>query len=177
MKEELDRRRLPCGVAIENLSKRPNLGNVIRAANAFLCGEIVLIGSQRFEYMGSGKLYRFERMKHFPEKQNFLNYVRQQGYTLVAVEIDPRAEILHRFNFPEKPMFLFGAELPGLSEELMEAADRHLMVPQFGLVGSLNVSMTCTLVLYQYLTTRFPDLEPASIEGSKFKFRSDSGRE
>lgn len=176
LRARLDQMRLPYGVAIENLSKEMNLGNLIRTANAFLCGEILLVGSEVFDETGSGQIHRFERMQHFPDHDAFQEYARAAGYTIVAVEIGADAELLHRFRYPEKPLFLLGNELRGLSAELTARADQRVMIPQYGLIPCLNVNVSCSIVLYDYVTRRHPDLAPAPVDGTKFKIDPGSGQ-
>ncbi len=176
LRERMDARRLPYGVAVENLTKGWNIGNLIRTANAFLCGEIILIGGDAFNETGSAGVYRFEPMHHVPDARAFTTYAHRSGYEIVAVEIDPRAVPLRRFVYPPKPLFLLGSELEGLSADLMEVADHRVMIPQYGLIPCLNVNVSCSLVLYDHLSRSHPDLEPVPVEGSKFKLDPESGR-
>lgn len=176
LREKLDAQRLPCGVAMENLTKEWNLGNLIRTANAFLCGEIFLVGSETFDPTGGGDVYRFERMRHFAEPDAFFAYAAEAGYATIAVEIDARAELLNRFTYPAKPLFLFGSELRGLSPALADRCQARLMVPQYGLIPCLNVNITCSIVLYDYVTRTFPELEPASVDGAKYRIDPGSGQ-
>lgn len=177
LRARLDARRLPYAVAVENLSKDANLGNLIRTANAFLCGEILLVGSPVFDPTGAGAVYRFERMRHFEEPAEFLEHAASSGYTLIAVEIDSRAELLHRFRFPPKPLFLFGSELNGLSAALADSAAARLMIPQYGLVPCLNVNVSCSIVLFHYVTTTFPQMNPVPVAGAKFMADPGSGQQ
>jgi len=176
LRARLDACRLPYAVAVENLSKEWNLGNLIRTANAFLCGEIILIGSDVFDERGSGQVYRFERMRHFAGAEEFRGYARECGYTVVAVEIGPRAELLHRFSYPARPLFLLGSELRGLSPELTAAADRQVMIPQYGLIPCLNVNVSCSIVLYDYVARVHSQLDPAPVAGTKFRLDPGSGQ-
>lgn len=176
LRKALNARRLPYGVAVWNISKEWNIGNLIRTANAFLCGEIILVGSEEFDESGGARIHRFERMRHFPDPAGLQRYAQEAGYTVVATEIDPQAEILHRFRFPEKPLFLFGSELAGLSPEMMKLAQHRIMIPQYGLTPCLNVNVSCSIVLYDYITRTFPDLEPVPMDGGKFKMDPGSGR-
>jgi tRNA G18 (ribose-2'-O)-methylase SpoU len=176
LRETLDARRLPCAVAMENLTKEWNLGNLIRTANAFLCGEIILVGNETFDATGGGGVYRFERMRHFADADTFFAHAVEAGYTTIAVEIDARAELLHRFVYPPKPLFLFGSELRGLSPALADRCQARLMVPQYGLIPCLNVNITCSIVLYDYVTRVFRDLAPAPVAGAKFQIDPGSGQ-
>jgi len=134
------------------------------------------VGSPVFDPTGAASLYRFERLRHFAEHEEFLAYVRSAGYRLIAVEIDERAQLLHRYRFPERPLFLFGSELHGLSAELAGQADDRLMIPQYGLVPCLNVNVSCSIVLFHYVTQTFPDLAPVEIRGAKFQADPGSGQ-
>lgn len=176
LREKLDARRLPYAVAVESLSKDRNLGNLIRTANAFLCGEVLLIGSPVFDESGSAGIYRFERMRHFPDAEAFFAYASQAGYTVIAVEIDARASLLHEFAYPPKPLFLLGSELEGLSPSLGDRAAARLMIPQYGLIPCLNVTISCSIVLYDYVTRTFPDLAPAPVQAAKYHLDPGSGQ-
>lgn len=176
LKAWLDSRRLPYGIAIDNPDKAMNIGNLIRTAHSFLCGEIVLIGSARFEGAGSHGVERFERFRHFRDRGAFLDWARESDYETVAVEIHPEAERLDRFEFPSRPLFVLGSELRGLDESLLAACCRKVMIPQFGLVPCLNVNISCSLVLWEYVSRSHPDMEISPVRGRKFLIDDRSGR-
>jgi tRNA G18 (ribose-2'-O)-methylase SpoU len=176
LKDDLDARRLPYAVAIDNPDKETNIGNLIRTAHSFLCGEIILIGSASYQGAGSHGVERFERLRHFTDRPVFLEWLPGSGYESVAVEIHPQAERLDRFDFPERPIFILGNELHGLDEGILAACTRKLMVPQFGLAPCLNVNITCSLVLYAYVTSRHPGLDPMPVRGRKYLVDEQSGR-
>lgn len=176
LKAWLDARRLPYGVAIDNPDKQMNIGNLIRTAHSFLCGEIILIGSSRFEGAGSHGVERFERFRHFRDRTAFLEWAGASEYDMVAVEIHPEAERLDRFEFPARPLFVLGSELRGLDETLLAACRRKVMIPQFGLVPCLNVNISCSLVLWQYIARCHRDIEMSPVRGRKFLIDDQSGR-
>ncbi len=176
LKRRLDKSRLPYAVAIDNPDKQMNIGNLLRTAHSFLCGEIILIGSASFQGAGSHGVERFEPIRHMQTREAFLEWLQGAGYEAVAVEIHPEAERLDRFVFPERPLFLLGSELRGLDEGLLAACPRKVMIPQYGLVPCLNVNISCSLVIYQYVTARFPDLEHTPVRGRKYLVDEKSGR-
>ena len=177
LRAAIDARRLPYGVAVWSITKDWNIGNMIRTANAFLCGEVILIGSEEFDATGSAQVHRFERMHHVPDAAAFRDYARSADYTIIAAEIDQDAQYLPRFTFPPRPLFLFGSELVGLDQELMEIADHRVMIPQYGLIPCLNVNVSCSIFLYEYVTRTYPDLDPVPICGAKFKGDPGSGQQ
>lgn len=176
LKRRLDARRLPYAVAIDNPDKERNIGNLFRTAHSFLASEIVLIGSPRYEGAGSHGVERFESVRHIGTRTAFLEWLPASGYAPVAVEIHPEAERLDRFDFPERPLFLLGSELRGLSEELLAACPRKVMIPQYGFVPCLNVNISCSIVLYAYVTSRYPEIAMTPVRGRKFLVDDQSGR-
>jgi len=176
LKADLDARRLSYGVSVQNISKNWNIGNLIRTANAFLCGEIILVGNEEFDATGCASIHRFEPMSHCPNPASFRQYAHQAGYSIVAAEIDQRAVWLPEFTYPPKPLFVFGSELAGLSDEMLDLADHHVMIPQYGLIPCLNVNVSCSIVLYDYITRTYPDIVPVPIDGAKFKIDPGSGQ-
>ncbi len=176
LRDELDARRLPYAIGLWNLTKNWNIGNLIRTANAFLCGEILLIGSEGFDASGSAGIHRFEPMRHFASTDAFWHYAHGAGYEVVAVEIDARAEWLPRLAHPKKPLFLFGSELEGLPETLIDQADHRVMIPQYGLIPCLNVNVSCSIVLYDHVTRCHPEIHPVEVREAKFKLDPGSGQ-
>jgi tRNA G18 (ribose-2'-O)-methylase SpoU len=176
MKRRFDSRRLPFAVAIDNPDKEMNIGNLMRTAHSFLCSEIVLIGSARYEGSGSHGVERWESIRHISTREAFLSWLPESGYAPVAVEIHPASERLDRFTFPGRPIFLLGSELHGLDERLIAACPHKVMVPQFGMVPCLNVNISCSIVLYSYVTRCHPHIDPTPVRGHKFFFDEGSGR-
>ena len=176
LKKELDARRLPYGVALDNPDKETNIGNLFRTAHSFLCGEIVLVGTAKYSGAGSHGIERFEPIRHIPSRSAFLEWLPASGYTAVAVEIHPDAERLDRFEFPERPLFVLGSELRGLNESLLSACAHKVMIPQFGLVPCLNVNIACSLVLFSYVTRTWPEIDTTPVRGRKYLIDEKSGR-
>ena len=81
----------------------------------------------------------------------FQDHLAAGGWRLVAIELDDRAVPLFDAVYPQRPCFLLGAELGGVPEELLEAADLVVQIPQWGLVPSLNLAVAGSIVLYDYL--------------------------
>ncbi len=72
-----------------------------------------------------------------------------EGYTIVAVEQGAGSVDVYDFNVPKKVAYIFGAEVEGVQEELMKAADVVLELPMQGMKESLNVSVAAGIVLFQ----------------------------
>lgn len=90
-----------------------------------------------------------------PDKnQQALQKLKEEGYRIVATTPHSKGVMLDDFDLERgKTALLFGTELTGLSNSLIEEADEYLSVPMVGFTESFNISVTVAIVLYQ-LTTR-----------------------
>lgn len=78
-----------------------------------------------------------------------ISELQADGYTVVAVEQTENSTDLYDFVVPEKVAYIFGAEVEGVQEEIVAAADEVLELPMAGMKESLNVSVTAGIVLYR----------------------------
>lgn len=74
--------------------------------------------------------------------------LKEEGYTIVAVEQAPSAVLLENFIVPEKVAYIMGSETSGIPVEVVAAADVVLEIPMRGQKESLNVSVAAGVVLY-----------------------------
>lgn len=74
--------------------------------------------------------------------------LRLDGYTVVALEADPRLPSIRDASFTDKLTLIFGNEPDGLSPEVMAHADCRLTIPMLGKKSSLNVAVACGVALY-----------------------------
>jgi tRNA guanosine-2'-O-methyltransferase len=79
---------------------------------------------------------------------------RQSGYALIGVEQTSESVSLPTFEFPQKTVLVLGAELEGISAELLSVLDSCVEIPQFGLLRSLNVHVSGALAVYEYARQR-----------------------
>lgn len=146
LKENLDKNRLPCCVAIPESKFVENVGGIVRTANAFLINEIVLEQGvyNKAATAGTAKWENIEVAK------DVLGYVKEQGYQTIALEQHPRSVPLWDFEFPINSAIFIGHEVQGMSDEMVDQCDHVIEIPQFGLVESLNVATATSIALYEY---------------------------
>ena len=147
-------------VVLENIYQPHNASAVMRSCD--LCGiQDIHIIENNNQYqvnpqvaMGSTKwlnLYRYNE-----EEDNTLraiNSLKEKGYKIVATT--PHKESFTPFNMPleEKSALIFGTELTGLSDTVLDNADEFLRIPQYGFTESYNISVSAALILFT-LTNR-----------------------
>jgi len=149
-------------VVIENIHDPHNAEAVIRSCDAFGIQKIYLIflDHEPFDPQAIGKLSSSSANKWL----DFVAYhstaaclidLKQQGYELIATVLDEQAESLYSAQLTTpKIALLFGNEHKGLSPTACKLADRAITIPMQGMVQSLNLSVTASIVLYEITRQR-----------------------
>jgi tRNA G18 (ribose-2'-O)-methylase SpoU len=148
---DLDTRRHGFDVAIENWQHDLNIGSIVRSANAFLAGTVHIIGRRRWNRRGAMVTDRYQHVRNHATIEEFVAAMRAEGRPVVAVDNLPGAERIETAVIPERCVFLFGQEGPGLTAEALDAADRHLEITQFGSTRSINASAAAAIVMHAWV--------------------------
>ena len=141
----------PFGVAVYNISKEFNIGSLLRTAHCAKVKEFFLIGEQSYNTYASVSSEKWTKVNYFENLDSFLAHIKTTNYNLVLIEQAKDSVSLFDFKFPKNPLFLLGKEKGGLPDEVINKNYPVLEIPQFGLVHSLNLSCSGTIVIYHYL--------------------------
>jgi tRNA G18 (ribose-2'-O)-methylase SpoU len=88
---------------------------------------------------------------HHRTVDDFVSYVEKDKKHIIAVDIIPGAEPISRVKLPKNTVLVFGGEGPGLSEEMRSAAEKTVMIEQFGSTRSVNVGVAAGIAMYVWL--------------------------
>ena len=81
--------------------------------------------------------------------ENLLGISKKEGYKIIATTPHSNDQILSDFDITKgKAALVFGSELPGISEMVMNEADEFLKIPMFGFTESFNISVSAAIVLH-----------------------------
>src|SRR5947207_9485561 len=119
---DLDTRRHPFAVAIENWRHDLNIGTVVRTANAFLAREVIVVGNRRWNRRGAMVTDRYQHIRHVPSATELGSYAARAGYEIVAVDNLPGAVPLETLALPANALLLFGQEGTGLTDAARDVA-------------------------------------------------------
>lgn len=138
-------------VAMFHLNGDFNISTLLRNTNFFGFKECIYIGKRQWDRRGAVGTQNYSRLTHFANEEDFWQYVNQ-NYTVIAIEnnIEFEIENLYSFNFPSNPLFLFGEEGCGLSNETLSRAAKIVQIPNFGSVRSLNVGTASGIIMSEY---------------------------
>ena len=148
---DLDARRHPFHVAIENFGHDLNIGTVVRTANAFLAAEVHIVGRRRWNRRGAMVTDRYQHLRHHPDVGTLAAHVAREGLTLVAVDNGPGAVPLETADLPERCVLLFGQEGPGLTPEARAAASMTVSIAQFGSTRSINAGVAAGIAMHAWI--------------------------
>jgi 23S rRNA (guanosine2251-2'-O)-methyltransferase len=141
----------PFALAVWEITKEHNVGSLVRTAHAVAASEVILVGGREWNTYAACTADTLTRIVHLDDAEGLLEYLTLQRWSLVAVELDPRAVGLFGAAYPERPCFLLGAERSGVPQELLDAAEIVVQIPQWGLVPSLNLAVAGSIVAYDHL--------------------------
>ncbi|MHC4953690.1 MAG: TrmH family RNA methyltransferase [Planctomycetota bacterium] len=154
IKALLHARRFPFGLLAANIAYDFNIGSILRSANAFLAGELVIYGRRKADLRGAMGAQNYENIVHLPDRDALETFLDERDYSLVCFEHANDAVPLPGFVWPERPLIAFGQEGPGLPEELLARADHTVVIPQFGSMRSINVGVAAGIAMYDWHAKR-----------------------
>lgn len=148
----------PSGVVVvlDNIRSAHNVGSAFRSADAFkadrmfLCGICACPPSAEIHKSALGAENSLPWV-HYDDTLDALRALREEGYIVISVEQTERAVELQDFR-PEpggRYALVFGNEVDGVRQDVVDESDLSLVIPQFGSKHSLNVSVSVGIVLWQ----------------------------
>jgi tRNA G18 (ribose-2'-O)-methylase SpoU len=148
---DLDARRHPFHVAIENFAHDLNIGTVVRTANAFLAAEVHVVGRRRWNRRGAMVTDRYQHLRHHEDVDALLGFAADRRLAVVAVDNGAGAVPLETVALPERSLLLFGQEGPGLSEAARTGAALTVSISQFGSTRSLNAGVAAGITMHAWV--------------------------
>lgn len=148
---DLDERRHPFHVAVENWTSDLNIGTVVRNANAFLAAEVHIVGNRRWNRRGAMVTDRYQHVRHHPTIEDLLAWAGERELPLIGIDNLPGSDPIERAELPERCVLVFGQEGPGLSEAVREACSAVLSIAQFGSTRSINAGVASGIAMHTWI--------------------------
>lgn len=154
-------RKTPIVVVLDNIRSLHNVGSAFRTADAFLIEKIYLCGvtgsppNKEIEKTALGATKTVE-WSHSKSTLDTITELKKNGYRIISVEQADKSTKLHEFtmNNEEKIALVFGNEVYGVEQEVVDGSDVVLEIPQLGSKHSFNVSVSIGIVLWQLVNER-----------------------
>jgi tRNA G18 (ribose-2'-O)-methylase SpoU len=147
---DLETRRHPLRIAIQNWEHDFNIGSIVRTANAFNVAGVHIIGKRRWNRRGAMVTDRYLDVSHHPSVTDFAEQIRSDGCVIIGVDNLAGAVPLDRSELPEQTCLVFGSEGPGLTDELVAVCEQLVAITQYGSTRSLNAGAAAAIAMYHW---------------------------
>jgi len=155
---DLDTRRHPLHVAVENWGHDFNIGSVIRTANAFNVAAFHIVGRRRWNRRGAMVTDRYQHEVHHPTVADLVAWAAGapradggRGLPLLGVDNLPGSVAIETAVLPRACVLVFGQEGPGLSDEVRAACEAVLHITQFGSTRSINAGAAAAIAMHTWV--------------------------
>ncbi len=88
-------------------------------------------------------------VEKLPRNMESFQKIKDKGYKIVVVSLENDAKILPDYEITEPIALVFGTEMEGVSQEILDFADETLAIPMYGFTRSFNVSVAASLCMYE----------------------------
>ncbi|MGV8880159.1 MAG: RNA methyltransferase [Sphingobacteriaceae bacterium] len=149
--------KLPVTVILDSVRSMHNVGSIFRTADGFAVEQVILCGitgrppHREIEKTALGATHSI-KWQYFAEAVDALTALRADGYQIIAIEQAEQSIMLHEFMPLEgqKYALIFGNEVNGVSDEVMQIIDECIEIPQFGTKHSFNIVVSAGIVLWDF---------------------------
>ena len=149
----------PIVIVLDNIRSRHNVGSAFRTADAFLCEKILLCGitaqppHREIHKTALGATETVD-WKYYENSMEAIIELRAKGYKIASIEQADQSISLEKFQFSrdEKLALIFGNEVKGVSESIIDSSDYVIEIPQFGTKHSINVSVSIGIVVWDLIS-------------------------
>ena len=148
---DLDTSRVELEIAVENIERDFNMGTIVRNANAFNVAKVHVIGSRQWNKRGAMKTDAYLHIEYHQTPEAFFEAMKQHNKVVIAIDIVAGAKNLHDTRLPKNAVLVFGAEGPGLSQQILQAAREVVKIEQFGSTRSVNVGVASGIAMYAWM--------------------------
>jgi len=148
---DIDRRRHPLHVAIENFGSDANIGAVVRTANAFAVDTVHIVGRRRWNRRGAMVTDRYQRLRHHADTAELIAFAADAGLEVVAVDNVPGSVPLETARLPRNCLLVFGQEGPGITDDAKRGARVTVSIAQFGSTRSINAGVAAGIAMHAWI--------------------------
>jgi tRNA (guanosine-2'-O-)-methyltransferase len=150
----LSKRQDDLTVVLENVFDPHNISAVMRTCDAVGLQDIYILNTRipmhkRWGAKSSSSAVKWLTIHQYTDATACFAALRQSYDTILTTHLATDAVSLYDIDFRGKVALVFGNEHSGVSDEIREMADGNFIIPQSGIIRSLNISVACAVSLYE----------------------------
>lgn len=159
--------KLPVTIVLDNVRSQHNIGSVFRTADSFIMERVILCGicatppTAEIHKSALGAEFSVD-WEYFAETTDAVKKLKEEGYTIISIEqaensisLEEAAKKIYgdlsgSRKKRTKTALIFGNEVKGVSQSVVDASDYVIEIPQFGTKHSLNISVSAGMVMWEF---------------------------
>lgn len=150
----LNKRQPDLTILLENVFDPHNISAVMRTCDAVGIQDIYILNTKipphkKWGAKSSSSAAKWLTIHQFTDAAACFAVLRQRYKKIYTTHLSSDAVGLHELNLTEPVALVFGNEHSGVSEEIIALADGNFIIPQVGIIKSLNISVACAVSLYE----------------------------
>ncbi len=154
LNEVLAKRQPGLTLVLENVTDPHNISAVMRTCDAVGVQDIYILNTkiglhEMWSAKSSSSAAKWLTVHQFTNTQECFAALRKNFFKIYATHLGADAVDMYALNFTERCAIIFGNEHSGVSNEVTELADANFIIPQVGIIKSLNISVACAVTLYE----------------------------
>ncbi len=154
LSKALAKRQQDITIVLENVFDPHNISAVMRTCDAVGIQEIFILNSKiprhkKWGFKSSSGAKKWLTVHEFEQFESCMEALRKRYDRILTTHLSDDAVSLYQVDFTQSIALVFGNEHGGVSQEMVAAADGNFIIPQVGIIKSLNISVACAVTLYE----------------------------
>ena len=150
----LNKRQHDITIVLENVFDPHNISAVMRTCDAVGLQDIYILNTKipqhkKWGARSSSSAAKWLTVHQFDNAKHCFSSLKSHYSTILTTHLSGDAVSLHQIDFTKSIALVFGNEHDGVSEEIRNIADGNFIIPQVGIIRSLNISVACAVTLYE----------------------------
>ncbi len=150
----LNKRQPDLTVVLENVFDPHNISAVMRTCDAVGIQDVYILNNRipphkKWGYRSSSTAAEWLSIHQFANVDECFTELKKRYKKIYATHLGEKSTMLHQLNLTESIALVFGNETFGVSEEITKLVDGTFIIPQVGIIKSLNISVACAVTLYE----------------------------
>jgi tRNA (guanosine-2'-O-)-methyltransferase len=154
IQDVLDKRQNDITIVLENIFDPHNIAAVLRTCDAVGIMEIFVLNTMKpnhgsYENRRSSSAAKWMMVHHFSDPVECFTAVKMKYKKVYSTHMSEASKSLYALDMTEPIALVFGNERQGLTQASLSFCDGNFIVPQVGMIQSLNISVACAVTLYE----------------------------
>jgi tRNA (guanosine-2'-O-)-methyltransferase len=150
----LNKRQNDITVVLENVFDPHNISAVMRTCDAAGIQDIYILNTRipphkKWGAKSSSSAAKWLTIHQYDSVQDCFSSLRSRYSAILTTHLSEEAVSLHQLDLTRSIALVFGNEHSGVSEDIRALADGNFIIPQVGIIQSLNISVACAVTLYE----------------------------